>query len=315
MLYNVLLFISIFLFLFSTNFGELQLITMGNTASVVTEVLETPSATTSVTQAPRMTAEPTPTPWHTPSVTLEPWLEEKLLNQQLNDFLNTTGDFTTEKMSALPIYPSRDSKFEVGDEVKLGLLWAYDSTQNDYCDITCYGYFFDYFRTSDDNIVLIVGFDNKDDSRFITFLRIVGYIYDDSYRIDKDKGYTFSFFEARGLHINDKDRVQYEAHTSDQICEYLSRLKNKKIALDVLSEHIQLKDSYPALLKDFYEESNKTIPYARTFIHKLSDNKVNASGVESSGRKIYTIDDWDDSINIIIENVPVLVGIRFRENS
>lgn len=99
---NLMIFLmGIFLAILPLNTPEVRTFLGDSFTRVVESVQVAPTPTESVTPAPTETSAPTPTPTPGPSST--PWMNEEdtaALNQKIQDFLDKTGDYTPEKISA-----------------------------------------------------------------------------------------------------------------------------------------------------------------------------------------------------------------------
>jgi hypothetical protein len=122
----------------------------------LSQTAEEPQASAAQAEA---TTAPTPTPTPGPSAT--PWMNEEdtaALNLKIQDFLNKSGAYTPEKISA--------KMFDLSglldtSKMQLGLV---DATHVE-------GYFFDYIE-KDGSLVLLVGFDGADGGRFVVPIQI-----------------------------------------------------------------------------------------------------------------------------------------------
>lgn len=126
-------------------------------------ISSTPEPTASATLAPTATPTPTSTAIPTPAADEFGFADERKveLNQQFQDFLNYKGEYSIEniKKYLLP------AGYGIEKIYNLGLIKG----SSEYERVQCW--LFDYFEKEGD-LLLIVGFENNNNQRFVTVLNI-----------------------------------------------------------------------------------------------------------------------------------------------
>lgn len=274
----------------------------------------TPEPSTTVAATP--TATPSPEPTATPVATLSPEEQAALLDQQFQDFLNKEGEYTVEKIEEYcPIWGSRLC-YEDGNGTNLGILKIFKTGSTDKYDdsVSVYGYLYSVSRNVNSNIILTMGFDGKDGNRFNSVLMILSNCFDAQTETDDEKRFGLSFGTEEGLHLDDKYVRQFRATRSDEIYKYLENLIGKKIVAVIAAKKVNLDELNNSGAKIFWKESNNRLPFTYNLISKLANNGIDTSAVGSSGKDIPLITNSSDLNNVDFDTVPLVRGIRFREN-
>lgn len=257
---------------------------------------------------------PSPAPTVTPIPSLNPEQQEALLDQQIQEFLNKEGQFTKEKMSEMAIWGSSFC-YEDGNGTDLGILRIFNDNSDEYDDnVSVYGYLYRVSRNEDSNIILTMGFDGKDGNRFNTDLMILSNCYDAQSETDDEQRFGLSFATEEGLHLDDKHVRQFRATRSDEIFQYLDNLTGKKVVADIAAKKVNLDELSNVGAKIFWKESNSRLPYIYNLISRLANNGIDTSAIVSSGKDIPLITSSSDLIKVDFDTVPLVRGIRFREN-
>lgn len=132
----------------------------------IVELVSTPQPTSTITTTPIVT--PTPKPTFTPIPTDSPVPvisadEAVIINQQIQDFLQNKGMYSQEDIQS---YLYSEGHANEDFFYKLGIV--YEAERNYY---QIQGWLFGYTMQADD-LLLIVGFDSKNNDRFVTALKI-----------------------------------------------------------------------------------------------------------------------------------------------
>lgn len=128
-------------------------------------LVSTPQPTSTLTALPIVTPTPKPTITPIPTDSPVPTIssdETVIINQQIQDFLQYKGIYSQENIQNY-LYSEGHANGEIF--YKLGIVNAWE----DCCQIQ--GWLFGYTMKAND-LLLIVGFDSKNDDRFITALKI-----------------------------------------------------------------------------------------------------------------------------------------------
>jgi hypothetical protein len=302
-----------------------------------------PSTESNAAPSPVPTATPVPTPSPTPTLSPEE-IKTAKLNQEFQDFLNKEGEFTPEKIFSqlIEFYCSKGTnlitKYEDWssyDKRKFGL--GLSSIQPH-----IQGYLFDYFE-SEGRIILILGFDGADGTRFISPVEIPFYVVEGAQR----------HFGVNKSSVNNMDGVDYsiqrdtwttgECSESIEISDkttlfsILDSLKGKVIAffLEEYEWDRDLSKSATFLAKsaaaqncliDFQNEVNSKVDLAFALLHSVTDNniKINEwSGgdekeiyrliMDADGNAILRIESADHLEDIDISKVPLLVTFEWYD--
>lgn len=255
------------------------------------------------------TAIPSEAPTETPTPSLTPEEQKTLLNQQIQDFLNRTGEYTVEKMNCLPIYGSRFC-YEDGNGSDLGILRIFNQ-KSDSIDkyVAVYGFLFEVVEKNND-IVLTIGFDGRYGTRFVTPLMVIGDAYDED---GNGNDFVFSFSTEEGYHLDDKHVRQLLACNSDAIFDNLCGLKGERVVVDIPAKKASLEGKNTGS-RIFWEGSNSRIPYTFNLISRLANNGIDTSAIGSSGKDIPLIYSSDDLNNVDCDSIPIIISIRYREN-
>jgi hypothetical protein len=230
--------------IFSALIAILCLLLIACSPANIATPTSTPTQEPVQTVAPTATLTPSPEPTPTPVPTLSPEeIRIAELNQQFQDFLNKEGEFTQEKIASMMM------KFDTGTMLQKPSDFDYEKVKLGVADEgsrEIQGYFFDYFE-KDNRILLIMGFDGKDDNRFITlieschlffvgdvdlsmqFFTLIKVNYIDG--IDPDKGVV----QANGDILWDPSVNMEEiiCRGKNEIVALLNKLKGKVIALNL----------------------------------------------------------------------------------
>ncbi|MCE5187689.1 MAG: hypothetical protein LLF75_00660 [Eubacteriales bacterium] len=250
-----------------------------------------PTFTTAPTTAP--TATPSPSPTATPFFSVERTDE---LNQQFQDFLNKEGEFTAKKISSMMfrIANEKDKK-----TMTLGLISN---------ALKFEGYFFDYFE-KDDNLILLIGFDGKDGSRFVTPLQIPLYFYEGEPKA------RFAFIKHYVETAYDEGVATITSENIRDVYTQLNNLKGKCIAFDPTIKTFPVSDEYPDVDKTYLKEYNSKVGLQQKLILSLNINGLNPNyDFESvpDNRDILAVENINDINNIDISNVPLIKNIYFE---
>jgi len=123
-------------------------------------VTPAPEAAAALTAAPAAEATQSPSPEPTPIIDEFGFTEERKaeLDQQIQDFLNYEGKYSRENIQKY-LLPIRDSYYSLGlvnsgDSFNRVQPWLFDCMEKD------------------GDLILMVGFDGKDNKRFITLLNV-----------------------------------------------------------------------------------------------------------------------------------------------
>ena len=219
------------------------------------------------------------------------------LNQQIQDFLNKDGEYTEEKMSQKLIKISSEHK----EEMKMGIM---DSTPR------IQGWLFDYFE-SEDNLLLIIGLDNKNDERFVTLLQIPTYFY------DKYSPANFIFTELYGDTFQGNAKNVDPNNNSDEMKSYLDRLKDGPIIFTLRTN--KFPDRWSEEAKDlgdfairFVDEGNSKVDLSKSLIAEVSNNNLDFDIGDHVDTEIISINESLDINNIDMSKVVRLTtGIIF----
>ena len=243
---------------------------------------------------PEETPSPSPETTETPIFSEERTVE---LNQQIQDFLNKDGEYTEEKMSQKLIKISSEHK----EEMKMGIM---DSTPR------IQGWLFDYFE-SEDNLLLIIGLDNKNDERFVTLLQIPTYFY------DKYSPANFIFTELYGDTFQGNAKNVDPNNNSDEMKSYLDRLKDGPIIFTLRTN--KFPDRWSEEAKDlgdfairFVDEGNSKVDLSKSLIAEVSNNNLDFDIGDHVDTEIISINESLDINNIDMSKVVRLTtGIIF----
>ena len=277
----------------------------------------TPEPAQTATPSASPTSTPSPEPTATPVASLSPVEQAAFLDQQFQDFLNKEGNYTQEKMAEMAIWGSQLC-YEDGNGTDLGILKIFnEESKEDNRDLSAYGNLLTVTKDENNNIFLTMGFDGKDGNRFITELMVLGSVYDYYHNLpdgDPDKDRMGLWFATEnGLHLDDKFVEKFRASSSDEVFNYLIGLKGKKIVADIPAKKINTSELTNGM-KTMWDERNKRLPYTYNLISRLAKNGIDTSAIGSSGKDIILIDSSADLEAIDFNNVPIISGIRFREN-
>lgn len=302
-----------------------------------------PSPESNATPSPIPTATPVPTPSPTPTLSPEE-IKTAKLNQEFHDFLNKEGEFTPEKIFSqlIEFYCSKGTdhitKYEDWsnyDERKFGL--GLSSIQPH-----IQGYLFDYFE-SEGRIILILGFDGTDGTRFISPVEIPFYVVEGTQR----------HFGVGKSTVNNMDGIDYsiprDTVTTGECTEsivikdrntlfsILDSLKGKVIAffleeyewnfdLSTNATFLALSIAAQNCLIDYQNEVNSKVDLAFALLHSVTDNNIKINEwrggdekeiyrliMDADGNAILRIENADQLENIDISRVPLLVTFKWYD--
>jgi len=286
--------------------------------------------------SPAPTATPVPTPSPTPTLSPEE-IKTAKLNQEFQDFLNKEGEFTPEKIFSklIEFYDSQGTNnltmqedWSSYDKRRFGLGLA--SVQPD-----IQGYLFDYFE-KEDEIILIIGFDSPDGSRFITPIEIPFSVVEVANR----------HFGVRKYYVNNMDGIDYsnmrDTMTTGERCESIT-ITDREVLFSILDSligrviavglenyewdlNLSADATYQSMtpvaqnsLLDYQTEQNSKVELAFSLLHSVTDNdiKINEGQgeyeqeiyrriVNADGSAILRIENADHLEDIDISKVPLL---------
>lgn len=285
---------------------------------VVAEVTPTEEVTAEPTATP--TSSPKPSEVPTPTVDEYGFTEERRtdLNQQIQDFLSYEDGFTREKILEMLI--EVDSNLDP-NEIGLGIVDIQPQVQ---------GYFFDYFE-KDNRIFMLIGFDGKDGSRFVTPVEIPLYYYegvDDmmfvilKYRVRNLDGIDYSSddnINANGdIERTPEGNIEpIESYTRSEIITQLDNLKNKGIVLFLNCWNqdpykIPDVDVNSKYVNDYFNEINSKVGLSLGLFQLVTSNGIPYQNIgRGDTSSIIIIDDVNNVGNIDISKVPILMIISF----
>lgn len=219
------------------------------------------SAEAQMTSDPQAAETPAPTPTPTPGPSATPWMNEEdtaALNQKIQDFLDKTGDYTPEKISA--------KMFDLSglldtSKIQLGLV---DATHIE-------GYLFDYVE-KDGSLVLLVGFDGNDGGRFVVPIQIP------LYYIESDLTSHFYFYQYR---TDTRTAVQKADITQLDVAglhQQLYGLLGKCVAFAPARIPFSATSTgYSGRAKTYFIEHNDKVNHAEQLMLAVCSNKENVA--------------------------------------
>ena len=254
-----------------------------------------PEATT----APTPTLSPVPTEVPTPTVDEFGFTEERKaeLNQQIQDFLNYRGDFAREKISEMMMEPATDLDIS---EISLGIVRSIPEIQ---------GYFFDYFE-KDNKLFMLMGFDGKDGTRFVTPVEIELYVYKQLSEA------SFGVFEYDINNFFENGNSEFKSYYGEnQIISLLNNLKSKVIVLGLNTmerEEPSVDEIDQTVIVEGTKEINSKIELTFGLFQLVSSNNLTYDNPERGDTaSIIKITSVDDAEKIDISKVPILLNMSY----
>lgn len=153
--YAVLIVTVIILTLCSASCAPRTSIALDSTPQPTSTITATPI----VTPTPKPTITPIPTDSPAPTISSD---EAVIINQQIQEFLQYKGIYSQENIQSY-LYSSETANEEIF--YKLGIVNAWEDSYQ------IQGWLFGYTMKAND-LLLIVGFDSRNDDRFVTALKI-----------------------------------------------------------------------------------------------------------------------------------------------
>jgi len=273
-----------------------------------------------VTPTPEATAAPTPTPSPVPTAVPTPAVDEygfteerkAELNQQIQDFLSYHGEFTREKM--LEMMMEIDSNLG-SSEVGLGIADIQPKVQ---------GYFFDYFE-NDGILFMLMGFDGKDGSRFVTPVEIALYFYEgcdpeqtmfwvEEFKVNNIMGIDYN---NNNDVVNSNDNIEVKDYGDEsKLNGLLTDLKNKIIVLGFNLWKYPRSDAevFGQAGFEYLDESNSKVGLSFGLIELVSPNDVyydNQNNTNGDSSSILIINNIEDIYSIDITKVPIVGSISY----
>jgi len=211
----------------------------------------------------------------------------KDLDQQIHDFLNKTGDYTEENIDKKMITDS------AGKQTKLGIVNFGDSFE-------CW--LFDYLKKAD-YILLTVGFDGRDDKRFITELAIPVYVYEKGNLSD----YKLVFSKLSDSVIVDGMEETSSASAGEDMCAFLENLKDSPIIVySTVDKFTDSTKGYNDAAKKFIKEYNDKRKLVKELFYEIADNGLKLNFDAPDGVSLIRITAKSDIDKIDIKRVPVI---------
>lgn len=270
----------------------------------------THTVTPIVISSPIPSADPTSTLSSAPTVT--PWIDaerEAVLNQQLQDFLNKEGDFTTEETSSMMMTFFENDKLE---SIGLGVCDSHPIIQ---------GYLFDYIELQD-VILLIVGFDGADGNRFVTPVEIPVYMYEAvKDKAEKDTSFVFRVDALLQNSLDDLyfiglSNTKYLSDRSDFTLLFES-IKHKVVGISLSIwplDYSYIAEHYGPEAGLYVNESNSKINLSYRLLESVTSNNFTyeiPEGIETANVEIMKLTSTEDLNNLDISMIPLVDSICF----
>lgn len=259
-------------------------------------LVSTPEPTVSETAAP--TASPTPTAIPTPTIDKYGFTEERKaeLNQQIQDFLNYQGEYSKGniKKYLLPIGYGKDKFYN------LGLIQSSESV------ITVQPWLFDYVE-KDGDLLLITGFDGKDNQRFVTVLNIPLHFVDIYPQSSGVALIKLNGWSANGGQVvggsNDLDTIKsHLIKGNPMLIDFISSVASDEEAKEVGGD----------VLADINRYYRHNLSYIGNLIYQIDQNgETLENTLESSDKEIIKIDEISDIDGLDHSTLPIVGIIEF----
>lgn len=214
---------------------------------------ETPELTSTVVPSP--TSTPTPSPEPTPTLSPSEQKEAEI-NQEIQGFLNAEGIYQDYKMWLGALTPQDKRSSEAAH---LGVID---------CRLNIQGCLIDYIEKGD-YYLLIFGFENKDEERFVTTLGIPKYFYE-------GRESHFRFFQS--TFVDGFDPV-VEDYSHEVMLDYLNRLKGKVCGFPLIYKNISEKGFQDRgqnfdWVPRYVEEANNSTIFAKRLLNTVTTNDI-----------------------------------------
>jgi len=169
------------------------------------------------------------------------------------------------------------------------------------------------YQYSDDDVLLIVGFDGKENSRFVSLLRLpLSVIRDENTRV------YFNIYALKSLDLNgEKDILKLKDNS--EIKKYLDVLVNKLAIFvlidDPISDVDMAKASNNKAELNLANDINGQLEYTKGILGKVFDNGLNSQYSNDYTNKVFLINQKNDALKIDLKSIPVFLGMFVNLNS
>lgn len=239
----------------------------GNVSVQAADASTQPAQTETATPTPSPTATPSPTPDQSAIAAASEKAAMEELDKQIKAFLNKESPYGEDDIQM--IGRQNQDGDEYGDCMKIklglvGLIDGNDSEGNSFIVPCVEGLLFDYVEI-DNNIYMIIGFDDQDGNRFVTPIEIPMEFYNNEPR----GGYPIVVLGSGWLNGSQ------EVKTTDpkDIKNYLNQNKGDTIALDIDIFGVTKNAlNETGINGDYFKDAYRRIIFNQKLIEMLSSN-------------------------------------------
>jgi len=275
--------------LFSTACDPSVMVALTNTPEPIATTTVTPFATPTVKPSP----SPTATPILPPTELAFSPEEKAVLNQQIHDFLNYQGDYSEENIKQF-LFPELDKFY------RLGVKYINESM----CEVQ--GWLFDYLE-KDGDLLLIVGFESKDNYRFVTVLCAPTHItkLDSRCGVDLISSLVWNSFSSYSIlcRTSDKDTIkQHLAKNKPFLTDFFILSSTDEAAAEAGGDAL-------VLINRHYREN---LHYIHNLISQLELNGAKLDKkLITEGKEIPQISELSEIDSLDNITLPFISGITF----
>lgn len=167
------------------------------------------------------------------------------------------------------------------------------------------GFLFDYVE-KDESILMLVGFDAKDNRRFVTTIKIPLYAI-----IDETSRINFYFYKVKDKLLNSK-REEFKLKDSTSITRELSKFKNLPVVFMLMDNHVSDKNMVKARENKvelrLMNEINNQVDATRTLLGKVNGNHL-TSEYGDYNKNLIIIDDYSVFEKIDVNQIPITFNV------
>ena len=213
------------------------------------------------------------------------------LNQQIKDFLNYQGEYSKENIQKY-LLPIENNYY------KLGLA---GNGGNTYCRIQMW--LFDYIE-KDGDLILLAGFDGKDDQRFVTALNIPLHFVN-----TKPNFGGVSFLKFKEWNYYTQEEIDGTSADLETIKNHLSR--NNPMLFESITDFVSEEEAKK--FGEIYQYYRNGFLYTSDLVSEVVDNEVELVNKPSSNgaKQIQKIKEISDVYNLNNTEMPVIDTIIY----